>query len=332
MSEPKVDFLKSDEKIHQDEAKDVNSDMVEAVVAFFKLLIVDYTDFDKENAFKALVTYINKYDRILYAPISNEIYRCYDENKPEDAEKVMNTVMSNIDSLSTYVPIQTDYPTEEDKLKKSCEDTKKAILKIWDHINLAQQQYSVLKQSDAEYKEKFEKLISSYKENMTKDMSNQLLTMVSIFTALAFLVFGGIESLDNIFSTHGIPLLKLMCVGAVWGLCILNLIFVFLFCVGKLTKLNFKSTDDPDASIFKKYPVIWWTDLMLVSILLLCLWAYYIKENNFDSWFTDIFSSNKMGATIIGTIVILVIIGFSCAWLARKTSGVKTKSDKKKSS
>lgn len=105
------------------------------------------------------------------------------------------------------------------------EDTQKAVLKIWDHVNLAQQQYNALKQSDEEYKEKFEKLISTYKEDMTKDMSNQLLTMVSIFTALAFLVFGGISSLDNIFSVHGIPLLKLMCVGAVWGLCILNLIF-----------------------------------------------------------------------------------------------------------
>lgn len=63
------------------------------------------------------------------------------------------------------------------------------------------------------------------KEDMSKEMNSQLLTMIGIFTALAFLVFGGINSLDNVFS-EGVPVLKLMVVGSVWGLCILNLVFV----------------------------------------------------------------------------------------------------------
>ena len=200
------------------------------------------------------------------------------------------------------------------------EDTQKAVLKIWDHVNLAQQQYNALKQSDDEYKEKFEKLISSYKEDMTKDVNNQLLTMVSIFTALAFLVFGGISSLDNIFSVHGVPLLKLMCVGAVWGLCILNLIFVFLFCVGKMTKLNFRSSDDPEATIFQKYPVIWWTDLMLMSILLLCLWGYYIQQYEIADWLICICLANQKSATLAGFGVIALIILGACFWLAKRTS------------
>ena len=154
---------------------------------------------------------------------------------------------------------------------------------------------------------------------MTKDMSNQLLTMVSIFTALAFLVFGGISSLDNIFSAHGIPMLKLMCIGTVWGLCILNLIFVFLFCVGKMTKLNFKSTDDPNASIFQKYPVVWWTDLILVALLTICLWAYYIHKQGIDSWISGIYSGNPMWFMIGGTILILLIIIVACVWLTKKT-------------
>lgn len=72
-----------------------------------------------------------------------------------------------------------------------------------------------------------------------------------------------VSSLDNIFSNSGLPVLKLMMVGSVWGLCILNLIFVFLFCVGKMTKLNFKSTDDETADIFQKYPIVWWSDFII---------------------------------------------------------------------
>ena len=162
--------------------------------------------------------------------------------------------------------------------------------------------------------------LSSYKEDMTKDVNNQLLTMVSIFTALAFLVFGGISSLDNIFSVHGVPLLKLMCVGAVWGLCILNLIFVFLFCVGKMTKLNFRSSDDPEATIFQKYPVIWWTDLMLMSILLLCLWGYYIQQYEISDWLICICLANQKSATLAGFGVIALIILGACFWLAKRTS------------
>lgn len=186
-------------------------------------------------------------------------------------------------------------------------------MKIWDHINLAHQQYSALKQSDAEYEEKFNKKMIPIKEDLSKDLSQQLLTMVSIFTALAFLIFGGISSLDNIFANQEIPILKLMIVGSVWGLCILNLIFVFLFCVGKMTKLKFTSTDNSDATIFQKYPIVWWSNLVIVSVMILSMWGYYITKRNIHTWFDQICFKDPMWATIIGTGVILVaIIDITC--------------------
>lgn len=324
MNKPKTNILKTTNSLNNTGAKDTTQEKVTAVVSFFRLLQVDCSDFDEKGAFDCLKDYISKHGRILYAPISNEIYSCYDENSYEDAMRIMGTVISNVEKLVAYTESDA-LQTRRNQTKKPesiqhLEDTQKAVLKIWDHINLAQQQYNALKQSDEEYKEKFEKLISTYKEDMTKDMNNQLLTMVSIFTALAFLVFGGISSLDNIFSVHGIPVLKLMCVGAIWGLCILNLIFVFLFCVGKMTKLNFRSTDDPDANIFQKYPVIWWTDLMLVSILLLSLWAYYIQQYEIADWLRWACLENQKTATLVGFGTIALIIFGACIWLANKTS------------
>lgn len=50
---------------------------------------------------------------------------------------------------------------------------------------------------------------------LSKEMNGQLISLVSIFTALSFLIFGGISSLDNIFvGAKDIPVTKLMIVGS----------------------------------------------------------------------------------------------------------------------
>lgn len=150
-------------------------------------------------------------------------------------------------------------------------------------------------------------------------MNAQLLTMVSIFTALAFLVFGSINSLGSIFSNHEIPLLKVIIVGCVWGICILNLIFVFLFCVGKMTGLNFKSNEEPDANIIQKYPIVWWTDLIILSILAGSLWTYYIQKENIDSSFKAWCSSSPELAMWGGFGIITAIFLMLLRFLVKQT-------------
>ena len=176
--------------------------MQAAINEFFNHLVVKHDGFDKGKAFDELQRYIMQYERILYSPISNIIYSAY-ENSQE--EELLGTLMSNLDALVSYtqdpkVIAERKMALRERRNKRIVDDTQKAILKIWDHVNLANQQYKVLKQTDDEYNEKFNRRISDYKEEMTKEMNAQLLTMVSIFTALAFLIFGGITSLGNIFS------------------------------------------------------------------------------------------------------------------------------------
>lgn len=336
MDTPRVNPAKMTTAAPQVTSNDVTQEKADAVVHFFNLLTQDAEKFSEEDTFNVLYEYIKTHNRILYAPISNEIYSCYNKHSSDEAGAIIGAISTNMDKLVSYAAGQkchdrrkklecSSEATETDKNDitmaiKQFEDAQKAVLKIWDHINLAQQQYSVLKQSDTEYKQKFESLIEPYKTQMTQDMNSQLLTMVSIFTALAFLVFGGISSLDNIFSSQGIPLLKLMCVGSVWGLCILNLIFVFLFCISKMTNLSFKSTNDPNANIFQKYPVIWWTDLMLLSILALCSWAYYVRKNNFDGWLNELFENYRPLVVIAGTLIIVWMIWKSVKWLTTKTS------------
>lgn len=288
------------------------------------LLFTDSNLFDEIKAFDMVFEYIATCDRIIYSQISNMVYAFYNEHVADVATNSLGTMVSNIEKVISYTKTQkykdrmAKATNSEDK--KVYEDTEKALTKIWDHVNLAQTQYSGLRQTDEEYKRKFNASIAPFKEELVKDMNAQLLTMVSIFTALAFLLFGGISSLGSIFSNHEMPLLKVMIVGCVWGLCILNLVFVFLFCVGKMTGLNFKSNVEPDANIIQKYPIVWWSDLIILTILAGSLWTYYIHEENIDSSFNT-WCSNSPGlamwggyAVIITVFIIILIILIKQTW------------------
>lgn len=290
----------------------VTNEMSERMDGICRELLNQNNEFKKEDVFQNLCDYISKYNRILYAPISNMIYNVYESHDdPKEIDGIIGNMMSNVDALREYA-----YHEGQGDISK---DAKKVVIKIWDHINLANQQYKTLKESEAEYKARFNRSIAPIKENITKDMSAQLLSIVGIFTALAFLIFGGITSLDNIFSNESLPVLKLMLIGCVWGLCILNVVFVFLFCIEKMTKLNFKSTNEAEASIFKKYPVVWWSNFVALAILLITSWLYYFSKKMEETKLDELIRSNPT-ATLIGvTILIFVLIGIAANKLIKET-------------
>lgn len=295
----------------------ITEEMSEKITEICNVLFTDSSQFDERNAFNMVFQYIRGYHRLLYSQISNIVYAFYNEHTTEEATNALGTMISNIEKVVAYTGTKDyrDRKAKQPNEKKIYEDTEKVLIKIWDHVNLAQTQYSGLKQTDEEYKRKFDNSITPFKEELVKDMNAQLLTMVSIFTALAFLVFGGISSLGDIFSNNEIPVLKVIIVGSVWGLCILNLIFVFLFCVGKMTGLNFKSNLEPNANIVQKYPIVWWSDLIILTILAGSLWTYYIRKENFDSKFNAWCSKSPElamwgGYALILTLFIIVLLIF----------------------
>lgn len=301
----------------------ITEEMSEKMTEICDLLYTDSNQFDEKKTYDKIFQYIKNYDRLLYSQISNVVYALYNEHTPEKAMNDLGTMISNIDKIVAYTGTseykEKKSQTVQLEYKKIFEDTEKTLIKIWDHVNLAQTQYSGLKQTDEEYVRKFNKSIEPFKENLIKDMNAQLLTMVSIFTALAFLVFGSISSIGNIFSNHEIPLLKIIIIGSVWGLCILNMIFVFLFCVGKMTGLNFKSSSEQNANIIQKYPIIWWSDLIIVTILAGSLWTYYVRKENIDSDFNVWCSSHPELAMWGGYILILLIFSILLFALIKQT-------------
>lgn len=302
--------------------------MTDQVLEFCEKLLIDgskFNDEKREDVFNLIYQYIKINHRILYSPISNLIYTWFDKESIETAEAKLATMVTNLQYVSSFIETEK-YKSRVESVRgneveeKHYYDTEKAILKIWDHVNLAQQQYRTLKQSEDEYKEKFNKSISPIKKDLEKnvkivtekikDIYSQLLTIVGIFTALAFLLFGGITSLGNIFNNTQLPVIKLIIVGCIWSLGILNTVFVFLFCIEKITSLDFGNSEKMHYSIFRKYLIVWWSDFFIFSILLLSSWLYYIQNREILNWFENFCKDKPMITSIVGFVIIAFIIVF----------------------
>lgn len=154
---------------------------------------------------------------------------------------------------------------------------------------------------------------------MSKDLNSQLLSMVGIFTALAFLIFGGISSLDNLFSEQSISISRLMILGSIWGLGIMNIVFVFLFCVGKMTHVNFKSNQSEDSTIFQKYPVVWWCNYFMAFILVLSCWLHALSSNNGLIWLYRKIKCSSLIVSTVGTGFMVVLFFLFAKWLGCRT-------------
>ncbi len=173
-------------------------DMENDLRRFFGRLGKPSSKFKASEAFDDLFRYIKSYDRVLYSTISNIIYAHY--NSLEYTTDQIGTIQSNLDELVRYSQDDKNIAVKKNAQssmndKEKIDNTRKIILKIWDHVSLASQQYTMLKQTDEEYDAKFKAHIAAYKEEMSKEMNAQMITMVGIFTALAFLIFGSISSL-----------------------------------------------------------------------------------------------------------------------------------------
>ena len=105
------------------------------------------------------------------------------------------------------------------------------------------------------------------------------------------------------------PMLKILIITSLWGICLINLIFVFIYFVSKMTKLDIEESRNI------KYPVIAWCNLVLIAVFLLCSWFYYVKKMNLTEWLEQLQNSNKQALVLGGFAVILSLILFSAVMI-----------------
>ena len=285
---------------------DYTQKMWKEMDAICEMLSVATQEFEPKNFFDKIYNYIIQNDRLLYSQMTNYIFPLSDEE--------FGVLQTNIDNVVHYMygeEFSKDF-AEEIKIKAhklQLERTQRTVLKMWDHVNLARRQYVMFHHKDADYEKIVDEKMEIAGAKISKEMNIQLISLVAIFTALSFLVFGGISSLDNIFAgAKDIPILKLVVVGSVWGFCIMNMLFVFMFFIAKITKLDLSSTDDVNASILKKYPLICWCNLVVVSIFILSSWAVYISNEELSVKLYSIIYEHQTKFFIVGTLFIVGII------------------------
>ena len=249
------------------------------------------------EAYLQIASYVCKYYRISYASITNHIFSFVKDKPPKD------NIVSNFQKL-------LDFSSSLDVCKLSDETCKLmrrvhiVIFKMWDHVSLAEHQYYVLKQTDAEYEQKFNKHMKKYDENFMQNVNAHMITIVSIFTALAFILFGGVASLDNFFSCK-MGLLKTIVLGCIWAIAMINIVFVFLFCVFRITARN---SNKEIPSIIRQYPIVIWSNYILLVITIFTLWLYYIQTKNFEDLFADILVLHWSIVPILTVIIFAMLV------------------------
>ena len=263
-------------------------------------------------------------------------YTCSDEYANQICEFVDNdgqNVQLNIfeaAGLRTFFPIneeKTEYTEEE--LKEFVDDfysdkIKNIVIKLYDHVNLAVYQYSKLNHDEEYFERKIamygkdfnqtvDKKVSAFRDEMTKENNeknrenlNQLISLVGIFTALSFLVFGGVASLESIFAQiQNTDTLKLILIASIWGIVIFNILSVFEYFVSRIANKSFRYCADKGASFFQKYPLFVIGNIILGTIFLCSAWLHFIDLVNAGYCYVE---SVRDGMPVIGYVVLVVII------------------------
>ena len=316
MGKIKIIITKQDyEVVKEDDGKKDLSKwdiMTQSMEKFIDTLNIDSNEFSSEITYEKLCKYKDEHERLLYTVLSDEIFSCYkNSDKITDENDEVGNILSNIDALLVYC---------EDKGEISKENNiHNIVLKLKDHANLATRQYRALKQTDEEYQQKFDKKISGFREKVTQEMSAQLITLVGIFTAIAFVVFGGLSSLESIFSNKR-PLIEIIVIGSLWMLGMINLVFIFLKGISNMTKLDISSKNSDN--LLEKYIWIIWFDLIFILTIISVVWINFAKKsiilNNF-------FTKWKEWIFIIGTIMLLILIIGAIWFLITNTKFIKTR-------
>lgn len=256
--------------------------------------------FDEEATYEVVCTYIEKYERWFYADISNYLFECNEQN--------MSTFLTNLETLQSYAYRRFEELSEKGDQQDTANKMVVSIDKFSDHANLAQKQYIYFKNSEETFDNRFDKRLVPFKAEFAHEMNMQFVSLIAIFTALSFIIFGGISSLDNIFlNATNVPILELIIIGSIWSICISNLVFVFMIFVSKLTKVQIKASTREHASISEKYPVMVWCNYLLFLIFALSCWFYYIDYSNSGGWLLS-FSRNHEAISLLGGFALIGVL------------------------
>ncbi|MDB2103620.1 hypothetical protein PMW00_11365 [Clostridium paraputrificum] len=344
----KIDFTKNVSKTKTTNEDDKIYFMKRYLLDICEELSISSDKFNEQSVnrvIKKLQQYMDRYDRIIYHVFSDYVFE--NENihgtlatnldfviesvlKNSYKQKYIKTIKRQIEKKFSYAKDISEQMYEnwiEEEEDKQYNNMKKTILKLYDHINLAIHQYSTLKESDKEFGVKIMKHLDPVKNEVDKKMNDelsnfsssftsQLLAIIGIFTAMSFMVFGSLDSLGGIFENiTNAHTLKTIIFISLWGLCISNLIFVFMYFIGRLVKATRNEENNYGITYLLHKKLVCLADLILVTVLAISSWLYFVDFKDVGSWFVNIVQSKPiLSSGIVIGVIILFFVGGVC-WI-----------------
>lgn len=224
-----------------------------ACAALYKNLLS--SSFQESKWLDMFVHYANKYERFLYSVISQAIIN---ENSNENVAAIIERITNIVEKIK----ITDSKESNAEKLELTNKHFQ-FILKLRDHFNLAYIQRNAYNQTRDEIKNVAQQTFNSEFKNYEKDMTSQLLSLVAIFTALSFVIFGGISILDSLLeNVSSLPIMRVIVVCMLWMLCMVNLFSLFAKIICDFTGRELKTK-----SYINSLNII----LIIATAVMLCL-------------------------------------------------------------
>lgn len=290
---------------------------------------------------KLFTTKMNKNDLLIYFQamhyyrddfhihnnlLSKYVYEHYDEVNISPAQKNNIFWEENIHNLNQYLN------TILNVAESSKENNKKNILKLIqnkeaieelapkmeEHIKLALLQYETFFSEIESVKEKASDLSKELesKENKLKDATKKLdnstanfISMLGIYSALIFGVFGGFDAFKSIFSNmKNTPISIIFVDGSILMIGLITLVFILLQAIGILSGKAYlacehNNTSECDCPFSRRYPIFSLTLKIFFGILIFGSIVHIVNKTNF------LYQSNlRIVLTVIG-IFLLIYLG-----------------------
>ncbi len=243
----------------------------------FSRIICSPDSFDINGWIKDFSKFAKSYKKLLYAKISSMIIACEDNN-------VIENLTNNISTVIEAIKVNEKDTAVEESIILVDKDCYTLFLKFHDHCNLAITQRNVYLRTEEDFKkiaestkaEVNESLMTATTEinkhaeeseakidSLEKNITGQLISLVSIFTALSFVIFGGISVLGSLLENiKTLPLLNILFVADLWMLCMINLFVIFVKLIIKLANAK-----DVNLDFYKKVNLILIACLILIMII-----------------------------------------------------------------
>ncbi|WP_279006096.1 hypothetical protein [Thomasclavelia cocleata] len=270
-----------------------NKKNIDTIRNNFKELIERLKKPTKNFNIKLFIDELDKYlisnKRLLYSEFTSIIIGL---NSTENSDQNIGIIITNLENCISY-------SVEEDKnVSKSIQKT---LIKLWDHANLASNQYNYFMTTDDAFLEKVKPILDSkitdlkneYEslsdevknaktelecatdnaKNIKNKITSDVIAMISMFVGIAFVMFGGMTLLNNLFDFSGmetIPLMELVCLGSLMGIIMIVIIYAFIIFVLKLTEKDIKNSQ-----LINWVLIVFLSVLVFIFVITLSIWNNY---------------------------------------------------------